>query len=837
VTTEEWNRVKELFDAALRQLPAERDAFLESQTDSATVLDEVRSLLRTYEEQPGFLEGALPRWPETDAEPVIESPLAGRRIGPWKLLREIGRGGMGVVWEAQRADDQYQQRAAVKLLPASLLDRQSIERFREERQILASLEHPGIARLLDGGTLDDGSPYLVMEFVEGPTLDVWCDGGDLSLRARLEIFLSVSMAVEYAHHHLVIHRDIKPANILVTPEGVPKLLDFGIAKLMRAEGVSAPSTRRLLTPEFASPEQLRGDVVTTASDVFSLGVLLYLLLTGRRPFAGAGEDTLELVRVICEEEPPLPSAAGQVYTRELRGELDAIILQALRKNPEERYPSARALAEDLRAWLEGREVTAVRQPWWRRCAKYVRRHKTQSAALAAAVVSLVAGTGVSLWQANVAERQRERAERRFRDVRRFGRSVLFELHDAIRNLPGATPARNLLLTRATEFLDDLANDPACDAAMKLELAEGYDRLGNVQGGGFSENIGRRNDAIASFKKSIRLGEAALAASPGVDASLVLLDTYDDLTRAYLDKSDRQQAELWHKKYADLAAALEARYPADLRAQAAVARSYSVRAFYQTQLSDFAGARELYRKALQVFADVQGKGVDTKNFRTDYSFALKRLGALLIVDNSLDEAERCYRRALGMDDAEVASEPGNMTVRLNRTFTLSDLAMIAKRRNDLTDAATLYGEALGARRQAVAGDPGNLRYLSLAASASINLAKVESGLKQHHDAIRLAREAVTLTQRAAGISKERKEVRELARSQVALAVLIYTASSDKAFHAGLGEALSDANAALLQARPAVPTPKPNEILSPADEELHTNFEEVRKQLQIFSTGLP
>jgi Tfp pilus assembly protein PilF len=341
-------------------------------------------------------------------EPAIS--LAGRRIGAWQLVREIGRGGMGVVWEARRADQQYDQRAAVKLLRASLLSEREILRFREERQILASLNHPCIARLLDGGMLEDGSPYLVMEYVDGLPLDAWCDREQLNLRQRLELFLLVCSAVEYAHRQLVIHRDLKPANILVTAsDGTPKLLDFGIAKLINDSEQEQKSTTRLLTPECASPEQVRGERMSTANDVFSLGVLLYSLLTGHHPFAVPNAGPLEAMRAICEMEPRLPSSVAPARHRELHGELDAVILQALRKNPAERYPSVRLMSDDIRAWLEGSPVSAVRQSWWGRLVKLIRRYKVQSAAIGLAAASLLAGIIATSIEANHARQSEQEA--------------------------------------------------------------------------------------------------------------------------------------------------------------------------------------------------------------------------------------------------------------------------------------------------------------------------------------------------------------------------------------------------------------------------------------------
>lgn len=408
MTAQEWMRAKEIFSTAIDLAETERAVFLAAQPDSNEVLDEARSLLATYEQSPDFLEGATPELPPETLTDGPQVPLAGRRIGSWQLIREIGRGGMGVVWEARRADDQYEQRAAVKLLHASLLSDRDLRRFRDERQILASLNHPCIARLLDGGMLEDGSPYLVMEYVDGLPLDAWCDREKLNLKQRLEVFLLVCSAVEYAHRQLVIHRDLKSANILVTDDGVPKLLDFGIAKLIHDDSENSHTTMRLLTPECASPEQVRGEAMSTANDVFSLGVLLYSLLTGHHPFSVREASPLETMRAICEREPRLPSSVAPGNHRELHGELDAVILQALRKNPAERYPSVRAIADDIRAWLEGSPVSAIRQSWWRRSTKLILRYKVQSAAIALAAASLLAGmiaTSIEARHARQSERE------------------------------------------------------------------------------------------------------------------------------------------------------------------------------------------------------------------------------------------------------------------------------------------------------------------------------------------------------------------------------------------------------------------------------------------------
>ena len=733
---------------------------------------------------------------------------------------------MGIVWEAERADGQYEQRAAVKLLPASLLSGSDIRRFREERQILARLTHPGIAGLLDGGTLEDGSPFLVMEYIEGCALDSWCESRHCGLRERLELFLSVCTAVEYAHRHLVVHRDLKPTNILVTPEGTPTLLDFGIARLIDGDRRDTDSTKLRLTPAYASPEQLRGEAVTTASDIFSLGVLLYVLLTGRKPHA-TGADMVETLRAICEEDPPRPSSVAGANARHLRGEVDAITLQALRTDPEERYHSVRALADDVRACMEGRPVSAVPPGWWRRSTKFIRRNKTQSAAAALAIVSLVAGTGVSLWQAGVAQHQRERAENRFRDVQKFSRSVLFELHEAIRDLPGSTPARNLLLDRATEFLDNLAKDSASDAGLQVELAEGYRRLGHVQGSTFSDNIGRRDAAIGSFRKAVRLGEQAPA---NADAGIVLLGAYDDLSSALWNNNDRSEADWWYQKHRNLVAVLEARFPNDNKVRSSIASSYSELAFYRSQRNDLAGAKDDYRKALRIFPALLQSGYSPAELGAQYAFALKRLGAILIVGNSLDEAENCYGTALGMEDKALAASSGDFKLQIDRTFTLSDLALIRKKRKDLPAAARIYEGVAATRRSALASDPRNVRYMSLTASAAANLADVYAQLQRHREAIELAREALRLRDRAAAAGKGAHERWDAGAARILLASKLLSSPEDSAPATARLRWIAEARATLDEVRPFTDGLARNPKPSRSDRAALEDYRDARDRLR-------
>ncbi len=455
------SRERELFEQAIDLPVAARDTFLDRHCEDAAVRARVDALLRAHDRA----SDTFLNTPAVDLERAAIG-RTGRRLGAYQIAREIGRGGMGAVYLATRADDEFQKAVAIKIVAAPLGHEALLRRFRRERQILAALEHPHIARLLDGGTTEEGLPYLVMEYVEGLRVDQYVRERALSVDDILTLFRHICDAVQFAHRNLVIHRDLKPQNILIAVDGSPRLLDFGIATLVTTDETDPSPTRTgaPMTPEYASPEQLRGEHVTTASDVYALGVLLYELLSGERPHDLSSKRTDEAIRHVLETDPARPSVIaakrGQpLLAKRLAGDLDAIVMMALRKEPERRYGSAEALSDDLARFQEGRPVVAQGEAASYRARKFVRRHRLGVAAATAIVLTLAGGLAATAWQARVAERarheadsQRVRAERRFSDVRRLANSFLFEFHDAIAPLPGSTPARRLLVTKALEYL-------------------------------------------------------------------------------------------------------------------------------------------------------------------------------------------------------------------------------------------------------------------------------------------------------------------------------------------------------------------------------------------------
>ena len=657
------------------------------------------------------------------------------RIGPYRLIREIGRGGMGTVLLAVRSDDAFQKRVAIKVLKRGMDTDAIVRRFRTERQILASLEHPNIAGLLDGGTTPEGLPYFAMEYVEGQPIDEHCDARQLDTTARLQLFRKICAAVQHAHQNLIIHRDIKPANVLVTADGTPKLLDFGIAKLLNPElggQTLAPTLAgpQLLTPEYASPEQVRGLPVTTATDIYSLGVLLYELLTGRRPYRITSRNPADIARIVCDAEPVRPSTAvtrvrddsapseavtevavtGAAETgtfhrvrtvdpdrlrRRLAGDLDTIVLKALSKEPARRYASVDQFSEDIRRHLAGLPVIARTDTLGYRAAKFVRRNRTAVAAGILLFVTLVAGIAATAWQARQAGRERARAEQRFDEVRRLANASLFDLHDAIRDLPGSTPARQMLVSRGLEYLDRLARDAGDRPDLKRELAAAYVQVGDVQGRPLHPNLGDTTGALESYKKAIAAYESLGAASsrdPGLRRELANVcqrlsevvgstgNTPEALTLA-------RKALALQREAVDLAASGSASTPPDLQRE--IVASHTRVGDLLAATGDTSGAIEQRRLAITLMERLAAAAPDDQANIRQLGVAYFKLGNSLGNPNypnagdtagALQQLERSYdlfRRA-------TAAYPANAVFRRNVAIAgsaVSDVLLAMKRRDE------------------------------------------------------------------------------------------------------------------------------------------------------------
>ncbi|MGA3373084.1 MAG: serine/threonine-protein kinase [Terracidiphilus sp.] len=478
--------------------------------EDSALADEVRSLMESClaEEQ---MMASCRREPQSSQDGQPEC----KQVGPYQIDRLLGRGGMGAVYLAHRADGHFEQNVAIKLIDVPFAADLFRERFRQERQILAGLQHPYIARLLDGGVTAAGELYLVMEYVDGVPIHRFCEGR-LSLTQRIELFLRVCEAVQFAHQNFIVHRDLKPDNILVAEDGTPRLVDFGTAKLL-SPSLDKPDSQLTrdgylsFTPQYASPEQVQGNPITTASDTYSLGVLLYLLLTGAPPYDLNDLTMGQMLRTVCEEAPRRP--AMDIDGKRLDADLEAILSKALRKEPKERYLTAERLAGDLRAYLGGLPVEARRGNARYRAAKFILRHRWGLAAAAVLVATLIAGIAGVVWQARVANRERRiadaerrKAEARSADLRQLSNSLLTELDTAIQQIPGSTGAQKLLVTSVLKHLDRMAADANGDRQTQLDLASAYTQLADLQGSLYSQNLGDAPGALVSVNKAIALCE-------------------------------------------------------------------------------------------------------------------------------------------------------------------------------------------------------------------------------------------------------------------------------------------------------------------------------------------
>jgi non-specific serine/threonine protein kinase/serine/threonine-protein kinase len=607
--------------------------------------------------------------------PATEAPdpYVGKRIGRYRVVRQIGIGGMGAVYLAERADEEFRQQVAIKALRPGLEEGDILRRFLVERQTLAGLEHPNIVRLLDGGTTEDGRPYLVMDYVEGLPIDEYAQAHHLSVEARLELFRTVCAAVHYAHQNLVVHRDLKPSNIMVTADGVPKLLDFGIAKILtpeqpeKAAGLTQVGVRPM-TPHYASPEQILGQPITTASDIYSLGVLLYRLLSGQHPYTFTSGAEAELVQLICQRETEKPSALvrrlarapgeaprigdrqGEALARRLAGDLDMIVMMALRKEPPRRYSSVEHLAEDLRRHLRGLPVTAQRDTLGYRGRKFVKRHRAAVAAAALVAVALVSSAIVSL-------EQKRRAERRFQEVRELARFVLFEFDDAIRS--GVTPARKKLVERALTYLDRLAQETSADVSLRRELMEGYFKAGDVQGNLYGPHVGDAAGARQSYVRALELARQLHDASPQDPASR------RDLARASVKLGDlsalggdRHEALAEYRKALQVFDELAAASPKDLAARRDVLAVANKIGFTHYQLGNLEAALASYQRCLVIAQEWQKAEPGEGSARRAVAAGYERAGEVLARGGRTAEGQVNLRAALEIYQALAAARPSD-----------------------------------------------------------------------------------------------------------------------------------------------------------------------------------
>ncbi len=641
---EQWQRLEEVFLAAA-DLPAEsQTAYLDSACrGDAELRREVEAMLAAS--AVNLIESAIASAVDGLAEQPDRDPLVGTWLGPYRIAGLLGRGGMGAVYRAVREDDQFRKQVAIKVIPRLLAGPEMVARFRSERQILANLEHSNIARLFDGGTTD-GIPYLVMEYVEGVPITEYVRTKSLSIPDRLRLMQSVCGAVLYAHRNLVIHRDLKPANILVTADGAVKLLDFGVAKLADPAAVGAELTSKLMmTPDYASPEQIRGEPVTVASDVYSLGVVLYEVLTGERPCRIASPSLLDVERVVRKTEPGKPSSIETLPARtrrRLAGDLDNIVLTALHKDVSRRYGSAEQLSEDIRRHLQGLPIQARPDTLIYRGGKFLRRNQWTVAAGFLVAASLVTGTVIAVRQARA-------AQARFDQFRGFARTVLVDLDGQLSDVPGTAKARQTLIAHVDDYLKRVAAERAGDdTALATEFATTYLRLGEMQGA--------TPEAIASFENGRLLLERKR--QPGAVDLLVLARLRVRAGSTLMDLSRTPEAIENLAAGARIAEGLRNTIGWNAEAQLVKALAdWRLARLYRTQYR-LQEAEDHGNRAAAVCEEMLQRGIDTKELHEILNGARLVLGGVFRRQGRWQQSMEMYRKVLADTERRAAEEPSS-----------------------------------------------------------------------------------------------------------------------------------------------------------------------------------
>ncbi|HEX3085612.1 MAG TPA: protein kinase [Pyrinomonadaceae bacterium] len=664
-----WKTIKETFATALELPSAERDGFLAGSGDD--IRREVERLLSSYTEAQTFI--GTPLIVEKGMRPnAFEENLTGKKIDDYFVLEKIGEGGMGTVFLAENCGQGFSQRVALKLIKRGMDTNAVLGRFLMERQILADLEHPNIARLYGGGSTTDGLPYFAMEYVEGESIRDFCDNRRFDTTDRLRLFAKVCGAISYAHQQLIVHRDIKPSNIIVTASGEPKLLDFGIAKLLLPDKKDAERTAtqfHVMTPEYASPEQLSGKGTTTATDVYSLGVVLYELLTGTRPFDFKGKSLVEISDALRTQRPVRPSdrqldterAADvtptapapkgpdtfsgskhrqpQTSVRGLKGDLDNIILQAIRREPERRYQSVVEFSEDIQRYLAGLPVKATGDTLGYRAGKFITRHRTAVIATICLMLLLLVSTGLTGWQYFVARAQRAKAEQRLADLRGVAKSLLTETNAQLTQLPQGFEIRKSIVEKSVAVLDNLASDESNDPKFLSELADAYAELGKIRHWQFHQS----RQALSDLNKAWQVRMRAIALEPkNVEHRKQLSFTFLTLSEVYGSLADREGSlRIWqaHLENDLKMIELEPNNP----------KAYYTASVHSEDLA--ASLKEFNRIEESAAALTQGLQWAERAIALQQAAQFSLEGQLVVVESSMEKASLLH--GMGRDDEALA----------------------------------------------------------------------------------------------------------------------------------------------------------------------------------------
>ncbi len=720
------DKLAELVEHAFELEGGERAAFVERACgDDAELRAEVEALLGEQERAAELMKAPAAEFGATllPQDEEVGELRSGEMLGDYRIVSLLGEGGMGEVYLAD--DTHFGRQVAIKLIKQGFGTREFVRHFRQEERILAALNHSNIARLYGGAVTPKGLPYFVMEYVEGIPLETYAVQHSLNIRERLALFRKVCAAVSYAHQNLVIHRDLKPANIRVTAEGEPKLLDFGIARLLDPETAQTDnqtmSTVRAMTPNYASPEQLRGERMTTASDVYSLGVVLYELLAGQKP--GIRKD-------------------GEADCKNLATDLDNVVFKSLRAEPERRYSSVGQFSEDIRRYLDGLPVTARKDTVGYRTSKFVRRHKVGLAATAAVALFLIGATIVATWEAHRANEQRILAERRFGQVRRLADSLMFEIHDSVKDLAGSTPTRRLIVSRALEYLDSLAHDAGGNVALQRELATAYEKIGDIQGNPYSANIGDTDGALTSYRKALQIRESLRPAAVTTDSQMELGRSHRALGDIMEQKGDIEQMVREYRRSLLIFAQLSETEPKNPAVQDELARAYETLADGLGRTAN-ADAERLttYKQSLTIREKLVRQDSSNLKLRRGFALILMKVGD--ISDPHQPDAISFLRKGVAILESLAAADPDNGRARREvgwGYFKLGGMLMAAE---DYAGAVDSLEKSLAIREKSAAADPQNAQASFDLAGTHIDLADALSATGDAEQAVAHARSSIAI----------------------------------------------------------------------------------------------
>lgn len=723
---EKADRLAELVEHAFELEGAERSAFLaQACGDDVELSAEVEALLSEQERAAKLMNAPAAEFGATLLQPNDDAGelRPGEMLGDYRIVSLLGEGGMGEVYLAD--DMHFGRQVAIKLIKQGFGTKEFVRHFRQEERILAALNHPNIARLYGGAVTPGGLPYFVMEYVEGTPLETYAARHSLSARERLALFRKVCAAVSYAHQNLVIHRDLKPANIRVTAEGEPKLLDFGIARLLDPETAQTDNqtmlTMRAMTPNYASPEQLRGERMTTASDVFSLGVVLYELLAGQKP--GVRKD-------------------GEADLKKLDADLDNIVFKSLRLEPERRYSSVGQFSEDIRRYLEGLPVMARKDTVAYRTSKFVRRHKIGLAAAATVALLLIGATIVASWEAHRANEQRLLSERRFDQVRRLADSLMFEIHDSVRDLAGSTPTRRLIISRALEYLDSLSHDAGGNTTLQHELATAYEKIGDIQGNPYSANIGDTDGALTSYRKALQIRENFQPAAVTTDTQMELGRSHRAIGDIVEQKGDIEQMIREYRRSLLIFAQLAESEPKNSAVQDELARAYETLADGLGRTAN-ADAERLatYKKSLTIREELVRQDSSNLKLRRGFALILMKVGDAS--DPHDPDAILSIRKGVVILESLAAANPDNARARREVGWGYYKLGGMQIAAEDYPGAVDSLRKAVAIREKSAAADPQNAQASFDLASTCVDLADALSATGDAMQAVTRARQGIAI----------------------------------------------------------------------------------------------